>query len=658
MKTLKTIASYWQVFRLVFVVFSLYLMGDAFFRWDGFSYYATFSEFLPAVALATILWSIVALIAALPVWLAGRSIEWVSRFTGWKIKVEHLLLLVSVFAFLGAMVWHGRQVIWNYLPKTIQVKIGIVLAVILIAVFLVWLFKDRVDSIQESITPLVWLFGLWVIISVPLVAYHTWGKEADNVALQRVTPPAAAGERQNIILVTFDTLTARNMSVYGYDRPTTPFISEWARSASLFSMLQADSNFTTPAVAAIMTGKRSWTHGTYHLHGSMPYKSDVESLPLLLKRNGYYNMAFVANPYASVKILGLSRDFDLAPLTSEFSKPATMFGWEFGKVDVLLYRIFGDKIRLHDWIIDRDFILGRLLTAMSPDFSETEGPPEKAFNRFLEAVDTDPSAPFFAWIHLFPPHSPYLAPAPFMGMFDPSPGLRTFKDQPIPPLYDTKPEDQQTVDTLRARYDEQIRYCDEKFKDFISALTKRDMMKNTVIVFSADHGEIFGHNFVGHGGPYLYEQVTHIPLIIKEPGQTGGRIISDLVGQIDLAPTILDLAGIPVPQWMEGRSLVPLMRGEKLPSRPQFSMNFEKNPSRWQQITRGSIAVWEGDYKLIYDLEEDKALLFNLRHDPEELDNLFDKEPEAGQRLLSLIKDNLKKANERISRGGETGEEL
>ena len=69
------VKSYRQVFRLIFVIFSLYLMGDAFFRWDGFSYYATFREFLPAVALITILWSIVAVFAALVIWLAGSLLE-------------------------------------------------------------------------------------------------------------------------------------------------------------------------------------------------------------------------------------------------------------------------------------------------------------------------------------------------------------------------------------------------------------------------------------------------------------------------------------------------------------------------------------------------------------------------------------------------------
>jgi arylsulfatase A-like enzyme len=175
-------------------------------------------------------------------------------------------------------------------------------------------------------------------------------------------------------------------------------------------------------------------------------------------------------------------------------------------------------------------------------------------------------------------------------------------------------------------------------------------LDNTVIILSSDHGESFEHRYQGHGGSHLYEQATHIPLIIKETGHTDGRIVSDLVEQIDIPATIIDLAHISIPKWMEGRSLIPLMRGISLPSKPIFSMSLGAN-SQGHQITKGTIAVWEGDYKLIHYLKENKSLIFNLKQDPNEINNLFDKESEVGKRLLTVIQDNLKMANERISSG-------
>ncbi len=637
------IASYWRVFRVVFVIFSLYLMGDAFFRWDGFRYYASFPEFLPAIALVTILWSIVAMVAAFLIWLPGRVLEWSCRRTACKVRTEHLLLFACIATLLGAVVWLGKRLIWEGLVTTLQFKVALFSCVVLASVFLTWLFRNRMAVIQERITPLVWLFGIWFVLSVPLVAYNTWGKTEHVVSQKIPQSPVTDENRTNIILVTFDALTARDMSLYGYYRPTTPFISKWAKTASLFTRTYSDSNFTTPTTATLMTGKRVWTHRTYHLNGSKPLKNHIENLPLMLKNKGYYNMAFIVNPRASVKTLGISDSFAIAPLPTEFSTAVSLFEI----INKFLYRVFSDKIELHDWIIKEDFILRRLVDMISQDFSITLVPPSNAFNRFLETVDNNPSRPFFAWIHLLTPHYPYLPPEPYKGMFDSSPQMRTYKSQ----WEITKNSPKKLISIFRARYDEFIRYSDKEFEDFIMQVTARDKLKNTVIILSSDHGESFEHDYIGHNGPHLYEQFIHIPLVIKGPDQTEGRVINDLVEQIDIPPTILDIAGVPVPSWMEGRSLLPLMKGEKLPSRYVFSMNFEKNPSRGHQIASGTIALLDGDYKLVHYLEKNKSLLFNLKDDPDELNNLFDKEPETGQRLLNIILDNLEKTNERISRG-------
>jgi arylsulfatase A-like enzyme len=252
---------------------------------------------------------------------------------------------------------------------------------------------------------------------------------------------------------------------------------------------------------------------------------------------------------------------------------------------------------------------------------------EKMFDTLIEDIDNNPPKPFFAWMHIWQPHGPYLPPAPYNGMFGPL---------------------NQDIYSSRDRYDELIRYCDNEFKSFINELTTRGILQNTVIIVSADHGESFEHGYMSHGGPYLYEQVTSIPLIIKRPGYADGQVIDDLVGQIDIPATILDLAHIPVPTWMEGRSLVPLMQGEKRVQHSVYSMNFERNPSD-ARITKGVIAAWKDQYKLIYNLEKKESLLFNLEQDPDELNNIYDKEPEVGQSMLKLILDNLIKANNKYS---------
>jgi arylsulfatase A-like enzyme len=655
--------SFGKYFCLIFVLFSLYLMGDAFFRWDGFSYYASFSEFLPSVALASILWSMVALFTALIAWVLFKAFEWLSYKTGLKIKNEHLLFFTGMFILSGALVWKIKNLIWPNVETTIEIKIAVLITIAFVSVFLSILFRNKavrwLHIIQERITPLVWLFGIFVMLSVPLVGYHLLFKGTDKIIPSESPLTSLSGESPpNIMLLTFDALTARNMSVYGYHKDTTPFMNEWAKKATVFTNTEAGSNYTTSAIASLMTGKRVWSHRTFQIEGT-PVRGNTESLPYVMKKNGYYNIAFVVNPHISVEQLGMTDSFDLAPVAIDFSESASLVGGHFVYIEVFLYRLFGNKIKMYNWVLKNDFILGKLLIKISNDFDQTAVPPEKAFNRFLKLMDGDLKKPFFAWIHVLPPHDPYLPTEPFKRYFNFSNKIRSFKTQENLKLESYKflfdylrfPKEMQSdVDLMKDYYDEFIRYCDKQLEEFIGKLNEKNILNNTVIVFSSDHGDSFEHGYFTHGGPFLYEQVTHIPLIIKEAGQEQGRVVHDLVDQIDISSTILDLANIPIPSWMEGRSLAPLIRGEKMLSRPAFSMNFEENPSRGHQITKGSVAVWDGDYKLIHYIERKESLLFNLAKDPGELHNIINDSPEIAQRLLKLVQDNLDSANERIRR--------
>ena len=479
--------SFWQLFRLIFVIFSLYLMGDAFYRWDGFSYYASFSEFLSAIALTSILWSIVAVFVTILVWLSFRILIRGFRLLELKIGLEHLLLYMGVFILLGILAWKGKKILWPYVQTTLQVKLIVLVFVAFLSALLTWLFRNRaekiIDTIQDRITPLVWLFGLFIIFSVPLVAYHTWWKQTDKSGpLEKTESSVTDKNRPNIILVTFDALAAHDMSAYGYSKKTTPFIKSWSENATVFTMAEASSNFTTPAVASLMTGKRVWTHQTYQIEGTMPIRSNVESLPAVLKSNGYFNIALVVNPFASVKVLGISGSFDIAPPATEFSTSASLFGWKFGIVDVMLYRAFGDKIRMYNWILKNDFILSRFLNLVSRNISQTTVSPDKAFNKFIEIIDGNLPKPFFAWIHIFSPHDPYLPPEPYKGNFNPSLKLRSYKGQEklieesYKYLFQYQPvpeEMQPDVDLMRDYYDEFIAYIDKKFEGFIEEFNKR-----------------------------------------------------------------------------------------------------------------------------------------------------------------------------------------
>jgi arylsulfatase A-like enzyme len=595
---------------------------------------------MPGVALITIIWSSVAVITALLLWLIVRPADLFFHRINWQISADNVLINICLLMFLSIFMWFGKHAIYQDMPTPRILKISIVLSIVLISFVVSWLFRKKMSIIQERITPLVWVYGIILILSIPLLVYHM-GKnnEYDDIPEKLRKTLLADINRPNIILVTFDALTARNMSVYGYNRETTPFISEWAKNAYTFTKAQAESTYTAPTIASLMTGKRVWTHQLYQPHGYKIINANKENLPLVLKNNGYYNIALIQNIYASVDTLGITKSYDIVYPVNEF----VTFNSIAGFIDVTLYKYFAKNIILYDWATRLDFIFGNLVNAIGRflDIAGKEYPLEKVFDKLLWLIKHKLPKPFFAWIHIMPPHDPYLPPEPYIGMFDPSSKLRTFKSQTMKNKY-------ANIDTTRARYDEFIRYCDKEFENFINGLSKH--VTNTAIILSSDHGEMFKHTHIGHGGSHLYEHLTNIPLIIKEADQSEGRIIDDLVEQIDIAPTILKLANIPVSSWMEGKSLIPLMRGQELPVKPILSMSLWCTPNG-QVITDGTFAVWEGNYKLIYYLKNNKSLLFNLRGDQNEMINLFDREPEVGKHLLTVIQDNLEDANKRVDIG-------
>jgi len=298
----KTIVSYWETFRLIFVSFFLYLLADVFFRWDGFRHFASFSEFLPSVALISILWFIVAALTAVLTLILIKTIELISSALGKEVKAEHQLIFGCLLVLMLVLVWYGKRMLIGA-GLTVQIKIVILSCVTIAAIFLTWVVRNKYSLIQEMITPLVMLFGIIVIVSSPIVTYHTLIKKPWISELPQTLQLAVEDRsRPNILLVTFDAMTTLDMSTYGYYRNTTPFITEWAKTATLFNRAYSASTTTQTTTATLMTGKRLWTHLRFSkVHGNIVARSQVENLALELKKNGYYTMAVATNGNASVR---------------------------------------------------------------------------------------------------------------------------------------------------------------------------------------------------------------------------------------------------------------------------------------------------------------------------------------------------------------------
>jgi arylsulfatase A-like enzyme len=221
------------------------------------------------------------------------------------------------------------------------------------------------------------------------------------------------------------------------------------------------------------------------------------------------------------------------------------------------------------------------------------------------------------WLHTYQPHGPYLPSSPFRSAYLKDRDFATFQAQ-RPFLYKFYHRElQPVIDKLRGRYNEQILEVDFKFGVFLNSLRDQGLLENSLVVLTADHGEMFERGYQGHNGPCLYQPMLHIPLIISLPGHPGGKRLAVKAGQVDIMPTILDLLKAGIPPWVEGRSLRPAIEGTHMECRPIFSIS-EDFSMRNRGLKNGTIAVIQDNHKLIYNCRKKMHELYEILSDPRE----------------------------------------
>lgn len=642
--------------RIVFVFSSLQFIRDMLFKWDGYSYYMRFTDFLPDVSLIYVFVGVYAVLFSFILWL-GIIIFIKIIPKSFKLSFEH----VFTWIILCILLLLAKKIIFKGTSLTELFGLSYFLIVMVGSVLvgaIVWILGRYNEKIiywlNSRITPLVWIFAFLFVLAIPFSfltvrSYETSPDMSRNIATddQEKTAAASGENRPNIILVIMDTLTSHDMQLYGYQRATTPFLSRWAKDAIVFNRAYSSSNWTTPSIMSVMTGQRPWTHKVWYRAYFNHVENYEKNLAKILKDNGYDVYSFVQNHYAHPEVLGIDDSFMIKDKSSIFALPPESFGSK-------IRQYFVNKPVVANWILDINPIIDALVNNFRPPLHSTPVPSELVYNRFLKFMTHNQQSsknhkrPFFAWLHVYPPHSWYLPPEPFMGSFGDSGKFDTDIKQEKIAIGEYPLERQPQIDILRRRYDEFILYSDKQFESFILRLSETIGMSNTIIILTSDHGESFSHGYQQHDGPHLYESLVHVPLTIKMPGKQKGKRINMPVELTDIAPTILELADIPVPNWMEGRSFYPIIEGATMESRPIYSMQLIKNRSFGHPIEKGTIAVWEENYKLIYYLEGRKTLLFDVQSDPGETRDFSQEKSDIRERLLKLIHDNLNQANARI----------
>jgi arylsulfatase A-like enzyme/Tfp pilus assembly protein PilF len=357
---------------------------------------------------------------------------------------------------------------------------------------------------------------------------------------------AAVGDRPArppIVLITIDTLRADRLGSYGSARGLTPSLDAFAREATRFTAAVSQVPLTLPSHATILTGLHPARHGV-RTNDGFRLSPTAPALAAALKAAGYATGAFVGG-YPLRRSSGLSRGFD----------------------------------RYDD------------------EFLASPGAIERSADAVLQSaeawIDTGAAQPFFAWIHLFDPHSPYTPPPPFAA---------AHRDSP---------------------YDGEVAYTDAAVGRFLDHLRQRDLFAAATIVIVADHGESLGEHGERTHGTFLYDSTVRVPLLIKmsasrstvrlKPGTTG--TIDVPVETADLAPTIAAIAGATLDRT-DGQSVLPLIDGAAGdPDRAAYAESYYQNVLLgWSPLRAVRTARW----KLV---EAPRSELYDLEHDPGELQN-------------------------------------
>jgi arylsulfatase A-like enzyme len=393
----------------------------------------------------------------------------------------------------------------------------------------------------------------------------------------------------NIVLITVDALSAQHMSMYGYDRETTPFIDQYFSTGIIFKHAYSSSNFTTPGISSILTGVYPWSHRAIQLPAVPNYINVENSIVADLKRNGYVTIYFGSNVWADPVRLGFGNYFDDAFPDDD--------GWlrcqskQFDRTLIC-------PALMNRWIMNLRALLNLATTEAS--FNEpTTRSSWRIVTRAKNWVVRSEKQPHFVWAHFLSPHDPYASASPTLGKYNNSDAAVTASSSYAKYAFSdsvTRPERRKL---LLDRYDESIAETDQAIRYFIREIEGK-FGDNTCVILTADHGESFNHNYGGHTGPMLYEELIHIPLMIRCSGNRDVKgVVESPVSQVDIAPTLANLAGFSTRESWEGENILSKEYIHLHEGRGIFSMNFEQNKNS-DELSVGTIAIIRNERKNFY----------------------------------------------------------
>jgi len=395
-----------------------------------------------------------------------------------------------------------------------------VLAVAALSAVVTWLL-NRLRRLHARMPAVCWLVTATALILLILPAYSRQGEFEANAA---AIPLGDEGPRPNVLLITLDTLRYDYVGCNGLlPWIRTPHLDALAAEGLRFDQAISQSPTTTPSHCSIMTSVYPTVHGGMN---GKPMRRESTTLAECLRENGYETIAFTSATTTRSVNSGLDKGFER----------------------------YVDSLVAWSEIFSRDEFQNLLVFYMLGISQDSQIRGDVVTRRALSWLSTREDIPFFCWLHYFDPHHPYAPPPPYDAMY-------TNIIAPDTPMR-----------SERELYAGEVSYVDAQVGQVIANLKQRGLYDETLIVVTSDHGEGFGEQHWGYTerghGEHLYDTTQHVPLIVKPPMSERtprGRRVRRQVELIDIAPTVLGFLGIPKPDSFTGRSLAPLLVGERPP---------------------------------------------------------------------------------------------
>ncbi len=421
--------------------------------------------------------------------------------------------------------------------------------------------------------------------------------------------------RPNIIFIITDQQRADTIGAAGYDWMITPTLDNLAKEGVIFNNAYCCAATCISSRCALFTGMYAHNTGTYSFDRWEHHRTWLHDF-----RDAGYYVVNVGKMHHRDAPMAFHQRYIVENKSSRLSYDQwNRFLWQSG-LDVPKR-------------VDTDENWASQLNAVAWSYDEHTHSDIFTGNMAVNFIERwDQRAPLFLEIGFPGPHEPYDPPPRF---------LEQYQDKAMPPRIfepgelDTKPPEQahlkkifaaspnenridfsdagdDDIARMRRHYCANVTAIDEKVGEILAALEAKGMLDNSIIIFTSDHGDNLGD----HDLPYkwfMYDSVTRIPLLIRTP-HTTGRIDQALFSQIDIGPTLLELAGIPIPSRLDGKSRVARLEQSDLSDVPRIVFAEENY----------LIMVRTGSHKLVHYIDKPYGELYDLDSDPAETRNLYD----------------------------------